>query len=145
MLLAFLRYSNFYTDLFDHAGKQVNKKSVNFKIYCAVNWQKNNCNQDYEIWSIKKIQHKKIFFLKNHAENEAGRLATDLFLFLEALYEIKAIDPQPQFKFILVVLDKICNCTLANCIKFQTVDTQIYSILIFKIGSGTTFSNIFSV
>ena len=41
---------------FDHAGKRVNKKSkVNFKIYYAVNWQKNNCNQDCEIWSIKEI------------------------------------------------------------------------------------------
>ena len=34
-----------------------------------------------------------MFFLKNHAENEAGKLVTDRFLFLEALYEIKAIDP----------------------------------------------------
>ena len=53
---ALLRYSNFYPDLFDHAGKRVNKKSkVNFKVYDVVNWQKNNCNQDYEIWSITKI------------------------------------------------------------------------------------------
>ena len=31
------------------------------------------------------------FFFKNHAENEAGRLFLDIFLFLKkALYEVKA-------------------------------------------------------
>ena len=32
-----------------------------------------------------------MFFFKNHAENEAGRLVPHLFLFFEkALYEVKA-------------------------------------------------------
>ena len=34
---------------------------------------------------------RKIFFSKNHRENEAGRLVPDLFLFFEqALSEVKA-------------------------------------------------------
>ena len=34
---------------------------------------------------------RKIFFFKNHAENEAERLVPDLFLFFQkALYEVKA-------------------------------------------------------
>ena len=33
----------------------------------------------------------RIFFLKNHAENEVGRLVLDIFLFFKkALYEVKA-------------------------------------------------------
>ena len=34
---------------------------------------------------------KETFFFKNHAENEAGRLVTDLFLyFKKALYDVKS-------------------------------------------------------
>ena len=34
---------------------------------------------------------KEKFFFKNHAENEAGRLVTDLFLyFKKALYDVKS-------------------------------------------------------
>ena len=34
--------------------------------------------------------NKRIFFFKNHAQNKAGRLFPDLFLFFEkALYEVK--------------------------------------------------------
>ena len=40
----------------------------------------------------------KIFFFKNHAENEAGRLAPDLFLlFNKALHEAKASGLQLSF------------------------------------------------
>ena len=38
------------------------------------------------------------FFLKNHAENEAGRLVPDRFLFFQkALYEVKANGLQLSF------------------------------------------------
>ena len=41
---------------------------------------------------------RKIFFFKNNAENEAGRLVPDLFLFFEkALYELKASGMQLSF------------------------------------------------
>ena len=37
------------------------------------------------------IGYNKIFFFKNHAENEGGKLVPDLFLFFKkALYEVKA-------------------------------------------------------
>ena len=39
-----------------------------------------------------------IFFFKNHAENQAGRLVPDLFLiFKKALYEVKANGLQLNF------------------------------------------------
>ena len=46
------------------------------------------------------LEHNKrnIFFFKNHAENETGRLVPDLFLFFEkALYEIKGSGLQLSF------------------------------------------------
>ena len=44
---------------------------------------------DNERWNTIR----KIFFLKNHAENDAGRLVPDLFLlFKKVLYEIKVSD-----------------------------------------------------
>ena len=42
--------------------------------------------------------NKRYFFFKNHAENEAGRLVPDLFLFLKKpLYEVKASGMQLSF------------------------------------------------
>ena len=46
------------------------------------------------------LEHNKrnFFFLKNHAENETGRLVLDLFLFFEkALYERKGSGLQLSF------------------------------------------------
>ena len=45
------------------------------------------------------IEHnKRIFFLKNHAENVAGRLASGLFFFLKKTsYEVKASGLQLSF------------------------------------------------
>ena len=43
-------------------------------------------------------EYNKIFFFKNHAGNETGRLVSDLFLlFKEALYKVKASGPQLGF------------------------------------------------
>ena len=37
------------------------------------------------------IGNNKIFFFKNHAESEPGKIVSDLFLFFnKALYEVKA-------------------------------------------------------
>ena len=36
-----------------------------------------------DIWSVNKIKQDKIFYIKNHAENGAGRLVPDLFLFFK--------------------------------------------------------------
>ena len=38
-----------------------------------------------------------MFFFKNHAENELGRLVPDLFFFQKALYEAKASGLQLSF------------------------------------------------
>ena len=47
----------------------------------------------------KFIEHNKIFFFKNHAENEAGRLVPDLFLFSlkKTLHKVKASDLQLSY------------------------------------------------
>ena len=48
---------------------------------------------------VHLIEYKeKIFFFKNHGENESGRLVPDLFLFFKkALYEVKANGLQLSF------------------------------------------------
>ena len=46
--------------------------------YCPISH--NERQLDNEIWSVNRLTGK-IFFFKNHAENEAGRLVPDLFLF----------------------------------------------------------------
>ena len=44
-----------------------------------------------ETRSGKKFITREIFFFKNHAQNETGRLVPDLFLFFKkALYEVNA-------------------------------------------------------
>ena len=44
------------------------------------------------------MEYKINIFFKNHAENEAGRLVSDLFLFLKkTLYELKTSDLQLSF------------------------------------------------
>ena len=37
-----------------------------------------------------QLRPEKAFFFRNHAEYEAGRLVTDLFFLLKALYKVKA-------------------------------------------------------
>ena len=45
------------------------------------------------------IEHNKIFFFKNHAQNDSGTLATKHFLFFKkALYRVKTRGLQPIFK-----------------------------------------------
>ena len=48
------------------------------------NISQKNSNQTMKF--SKLIEHNKIFFFRNHAENVAGRLFLDLFSFLEKLY-----------------------------------------------------------
>ena len=51
-----------------------------------------------------------MFYFKNHAENEAGRLVPDLFLFSKkALYEVKASDLQLSFNYISIALSLAYN------------------------------------
>ena len=56
-------------------------------------------SRQWNLVSLQKIA-REIFFFKNHTENEAGKLVTDLLLFSKkALYEVKASclfdSPQP--------------------------------------------------
>ena len=66
------------------------KAKVNFEIYEVTDLTANNCNISsrskgnlaMEFVQLLKC-HKRNVFLQNHAENEAGRLFLDLFLFYE--------------------------------------------------------------
>ena len=58
---------------------------------------------------IIKYKKKKIIFFRNHTENVAGRLVSDLFLFFKQdLYEVNASDGQPSTWLTI----------RTNCVKF---------------------------
>ena len=72
-----------------------------------------------------------IFFFKNHAENETWRLVRDLFLFFKiALYEVKANGLQPNFNHF--PQSSTCQTIKTKYMKFDNIDPEICSILIFK-------------
>ena len=87
---------------------------------------------------------RKIFFFKNHAENEAGRPAPDVFLvFKSFIYEVKAIGL--QLSFIIFCQPLTWHAIERNCIKLQAIDPEICSILIFqRITSSPHFVHDFS-
>ena len=134
----FLRYFNTYPDFLGHVRKRLDKKArVNFKICDIINWQTNNYNthitqisrrkrsQTMKFGQLIKYNVRNIFLKKNHPENETGRLVPGLFLFFKiVLHDVKAsglIFGPPQ----------LGHPIKTNCIKFQTVDPEICSILIF--------------
>ena len=60
------------------------------------NISRSKVNHTLKFGQVK--EYNKIFFFKNHAENEAGRLVPDLFLFFKkALFEVNASDLQLSF------------------------------------------------
>ena len=69
-------------------------------------------------------------FPQNHAENEAGELFPDLFLFFEKLL-YKAKQVVNTLVLIYFVRSRLRNSTKTNFITFQIVDPEICSILIF--------------
>ena len=71
-----------------------------------------------------------IFLLKNHVQNEAGRLVSDLFLlFKKALFKVKASGQHLNFN--ILGSHQLGHTIKINCRKFQTADPEIGSILIF--------------
>ena len=77
-----------------------------------------------------------LFFFKNHAENKAGRLVQDLFLFFEKASK--------QVVSILVLI-YIGRPPLDNCMSFQTVDLEIRSVWFFIKGSETSFPILYMI
>ena len=71
-----------------------------------------------------------MLFFKNHAENETGRPLPDLFFFFQkAFYEIKSSGLQLNFN--IFGQASTWHTVKTNCIKLQTVDLEINSIIIF--------------
>ena len=72
----------------------------------------------------------KIFFFKNHTENEAGRLVPDLLCFLKKLY-IRSKQGVSSLVLIYFGRPRFPHTIKSNCTTFQAVDPDIWSILIF--------------
>ena len=84
---------------------------------------------------------REIFLFKNHAENEAGRLVPDVFLFFKkALYEVKASSLQLNFN--IFRQSSTLHTIKTNCSELKTIDPEICSI--FRKRSGNSFLTIFS-
>ena len=93
----------------------------------------NFCVEFLAVWK-KRLDQKKdkvnSFFQKSF-RNEAGRLVPELFLlFKKALYEIKASGLQISFNIFWQSLT--WRTIKTDCIKLQTIDPEISSILIFQ-------------
>ena len=74
---------------------------------------------------------REIFFFKNYAKNEAGRLVADLFLFFKyAQYDVKASGLPLSCN--IFRQSSALDSMKTNCIKLQTIDPGIYSTLIFQ-------------
>ena len=107
LIVIFLTYLNFCPDFFSHVGKQLDKKP---KVYCTIydvtNWETNDWStyigQSQEVKAKRQRNLVTLtletFLLKSHAENKAGRLVPDLFLFFKkSLYETKVSDQHLSF------------------------------------------------
>ena len=77
-----------------------------------------------------------MFSLKNNAENDAGRLVSELFLFLKkVLYELKVSDLQLSFNIYIYIYRYIYispsnwHTIKSNCISLWNIDLEIWSIL----------------
>ena len=76
------------------------------------------------------IEYNKIFFLKSHAENKAGRLIRDLvLLFKKSFICGKSKWPAASFQYILIGLNMAYN--KKNCMKLLAIDLRICGSLIF--------------
>ena len=76
------------------------------------------------------IEYNKIFFLKSHAENKAGRLIRDLvLLFKKSFICGKSKWPAASFQYILIGLNMAYN---KNCMKLLAIDLRICWSLIFQ-------------
>ena len=79
------------------------------------------------------IDHpKRNIFIENYAENEAGKLVPDPFLFFKkAVYQVKA--RCLQLDFTIFRQPSTQNTIETNCLKIYAIDPEICSILIFQI------------
>ena len=111
MLKAIFVYKmfKFLSWVFGHVGKRLDKKAtVNFKIYekqiiaihILPNISRSKGNQAMKFGQLSEYNMRNIF---KPAENQAGRLVPDLFLFFKkALFEIKASNQHLSFNIYLV-------------------------------------------
>ena len=143
-LFSFTRYINFCLDVSVLQKELLTQKDkVNFKNYDVTNWLTNISNTyiaqyftkqkqlDNENQSVHRFITREIFFFKNHEENLLGELVPDFFLFFKkTLYVMKASGLQLSFN--IFRQPSTSHTVKLNCIKFQTIDPQICSILNFQ-------------
>ena len=68
--------------------------------------------------------------VKNHAENETGRLVPDLFLFSKKGSSDIKVSGQHLKVSIYFGSPRVGHTIKTNCMKLQAADSEIYSILI---------------
>ena len=94
------------------------------------NISRRRSNQTMKLDQVLECNMRNIFLQKS-CRNGAGRLVPDLFLFFKkALYEVKAIGLQLSFN--IFQQSSTWHKIKTNCIKLQTNDPEICSILIFE-------------
>ena len=121
------------------------KDKVNFKIYDLSAWLTNNCNthlsynthiysnthkisqrktnQAMKFGQLKEY-NKRIFFFKNHAENESVGLVLDLFLFLKK--KLHKRSKEVVYSLVSIYLDSHQLAIQFNCIKLLNFDFLEY-------------------
>ena len=127
-----LKILSFCLDFLVTQKRLDSKYRVKIKIYNFTTRLTNNYNTHIAQYLTKSRQPDNFFF-KNYAENEAGRLVPDLFLFFKkSFYEVKANGLQLSFNIVRQPLT--CHIIKTNCIKLQTIDPaiEISSILILQ-------------
>ena len=88
-------------------------------------------SKGYQTMKLGQAIEYKILSFKNYAENKAGRLVPDVFSFSKkALYQVKASGLHLSSNIFRYPSTQ--HTRKANCIKLQTIDSKICSILIFQ-------------
>ena len=115
--------------------RAVQNHKIDLKTYDATTWLTNSYNIHVVQYFTSKgnqitkfgqvMDYNKInVFFRNHAGNQAGRLFPDQF------YEVKGNGL--QFSFNIFRQSSTQHRVKTNCIKLQTIDPEIYSILMFQ-------------
>ena len=97
--------------------------------YCQISQKVKTTRQRNLVCQQNKMR--KIFFIKKYKVNQVGRLVPNHFLFIRrALYEVKRRDMQLTFN--LFRWPSTWYIMEINCLKLQTIDPEISSVLIFR-------------
>ena len=105
---------------------QIGQQTIVIYTLCIISRSKDNQARKFG----QLIKHNKIYFFKNHAQNEVERLVPDLFLyFKKALYKAKASGQHLSLMYF--GSPRLQQTIKTISITFQTVDPEICPTFIF--------------